>query len=100
MRVNQQGQINTTESRTGRSESTNGVRTSGKAGRSGQASKSSDAIQLSNLASNLLTLAGMEAPGHTQRIEQLSMDVQTGRYQPDAMLVSRAIISAAFQPAA
>lgn len=41
----------------------------------------------------------MGSPQHAQKLEQLSMDVQSGRYQVDAMVVSRAMISAAFQPA-
>jgi len=54
---------------------------------------------MSSLASNLLNLAGMSSVRHTQRLEQLSMDVQARRYQVDAMLVSRAMIAAAFQSA-
>jgi anti-sigma28 factor (negative regulator of flagellin synthesis) len=99
MRINQQSQIDTTETRAGRSSAGGAVSGAGQSSQGGQASRSSDAFQLSSLASNLLDLAGMSGARHTQRLEQLSLDVQAGRYQVDAMLVSRAMITAAFQPA-
>jgi anti-sigma28 factor (negative regulator of flagellin synthesis) len=42
----------------------------------------------------------MNSPRRTQQLEQLSVDVRAGRYQVDSALVSRAMIAAAFQPAA
>jgi anti-sigma28 factor (negative regulator of flagellin synthesis) len=99
MRIYQQNQLDATETRAERSKAGSGVDSTGPTQQRGQGSRASDAFQLSSLASSLLGLAGMDSPRRAAQLEQLSLDVQAGRYQVDATLVSRAMITAAFQPA-
>jgi len=99
MRINQQNHVDTAETRIGKSKSSSSISGGQQTETGRQTSGASDGFQISSLASNLLGLATMGSPQHAQKLEQLSMDVQSGRYQVDAMVVSRAMISAAFQPA-
>ncbi len=50
-----------------------------------------DKIHLSDLGAQLRVL-GAESPDRAARLEKLSADVQTGRYQVDALRISQRLI--------
>ncbi|MGC8791967.1 MAG: flagellar biosynthesis anti-sigma factor FlgM [Bryobacteraceae bacterium] len=56
-----------------------------------------DTVGLSELSARLLELARIESPERAARIEKLTQQVRSGRYQVDALAVSRRIIEEAIQ---
>jgi anti-sigma28 factor (negative regulator of flagellin synthesis) len=56
-----------------------------------------DAVQLSELADRLLTLAKGESPRQTEHIRQLRTDYETGRYKVDAFRVGHSIVQNSLQ---
>jgi flagellar biosynthesis anti-sigma factor FlgM len=57
----------------------------------------SDRVGLSELSVRLLELVRVESPERASRIERLAEQVRNGRYQVDALAVSRRIIEEALQ---
>jgi flagellar biosynthesis anti-sigma factor FlgM len=51
-----------------------------------------DQVHLSELSGRLLRIASTQSPERAARLERLGADVRAGRYQVDAMRVSRALI--------
>lgn len=52
----------------------------------------SDRVQLSDLSGRLLKLLNTESPERAARFERLAAEVRSGRYEVDALAVSRRII--------
>lgn len=77
-----------------RTGSTSGIGRSGSSvGRAGWGS-SGDEVQLSNLAETVRSLS-QDSPEWAARLEQLSRDIESGRYQIDSSAVSAAIVDSA-----
>lgn len=60
----------------------------------GQGAADQDSVQLSGLSRHL-RLQASESAERPARIEQLRGDIQSGRYQPDPLAISRKIIEEA-----
>ena len=61
------------------------------------AASPSDRVGLSELSMRLLELARVESPERAARIERLAEQVRSGRYEVDALAVSRRIVEEALQ---
>jgi flagellar biosynthesis anti-sigma factor FlgM len=57
----------------------------------------SDRVQLSDLSARLLALGDAGAPDRAARVQQLSADVRSGRYQVDASDLSRRLVDEAMR---
>lgn len=55
----------------------------------------SDSVGLSELSVRLLELGRVEAPERAARIERLTLEVRSGRYQVDPLAVARRIVDEA-----
>jgi anti-sigma28 factor (negative regulator of flagellin synthesis) len=69
------------------------------AGRKGSAAQPQDGdrVQLSNLSGRLLEISAVQSAERDARIERLAADYRAGRYQPDALAVSRGIVDEAMR---
>ncbi|MGE5569396.1 MAG: flagellar biosynthesis anti-sigma factor FlgM [Rhodospirillales bacterium] len=56
-----------------------------------------DRVQLSGLSGRLLEMLAVHAADREARVERLATDYRAGRYQPDALAVSRGIIRYAME---
>ena len=54
-----------------------------------------DHVQLSDLSGRLVEMLGAEAPDRTARIEKLTAEYRSGRYQPDALAASQGMVAEA-----
>ena len=52
-----------------------------------------DRVELSGPAARIGALLSVEAGGRAQRVASLARDFQSGRYQPDAALTGRALVT-------
>ncbi len=62
-----------------------------------QAASQSDRVQLSVLSDRLLKLLSADSPERASRLERLAADFRAGRYQVDALAVSRRIVDEALK---
>lgn len=56
-----------------------------------------DHVQLSNLSGRLLEMSAVHSADREARVERLAADYKAGRYQPDAVAVSRGIVDEAMR---
>ena len=59
--------------------------------------ESPDRVALSQLSTAVRTLS-MDSPEHLARLDRLSADVRSGRYQVDARAVSRSLVEQSLKP--
>lgn len=62
-----------------------------------QTQATSDSVGLSELSVRLLDLARVEAPERAARIERLTLEVRSGRYQVDPLALARRILDEALE---
>lgn len=59
----------------------------------GTQSTGSDSVEMSSIASNLISSGAAEEAGRSQRVSQLAAAYANGSYQPDSLHISRAMIA-------
>jgi hypothetical protein len=79
-----------------RTRATEGIQPGSGSGNSRRTEAPSDQVQLSNL-SRSLNASDVSSPERLSQVDQLRFDVGTGRYQPDPLQVSKAVVQSAIQ---
>lgn len=93
MKINQSPLDSSSVSQLGR---TPGVEPGG-AGKSALTRSDRDRVQLSDLSARLLASADTGASDRAARVQQISSDVRGGRYQVDAVELSRRLVDEAIR---
>lgn len=82
-------------SQLGKAQETPGVTPGGGRSGAGRADAGADRVHLSDFSGRLLATASMDTPERAARVERLAAEVRSGRYQTDALEVSRRLIQEA-----
>ena len=98
MKVNDPKLANLLPSQVGEAQGAEAVGEKQKKAAIGGTAGSSDQVTLSSLGANIRAL-DTESPERAAYLEKLSADVEAGRYQPDALAVSKKIVADATREA-
>jgi flagellar biosynthesis anti-sigma factor FlgM len=96
MKINQSSLDSTQASQLNKAHETTGIG-SGGTGKNAQVQHERDRVQLSELSARLLALADARAPERAARVEKLSADVRSGKYQVDSHDLSSRLIDEAIR---
>ena len=95
MKINPRHLEATTASQTGKAQEATSVGAGQERGGAARTGGHSDQVSLSSLSNRLLELASADRPERTARVQQVTNEVRSGRYQVDSAAVSKSMVQEA-----